>query len=351
MVHVKLTSATAIAILALCFTGCSFAPLPSATGPPARDLLRGIREKPADRGPFLYVAGGEISEYRLGSSSPLHSVAPTWPTAALALDSAGNLFAANETSSWGALTVYKANDLQQLRMITGQDSTSSLAVNGQGYVYAGTCGAAILVFRPGGRGRGPVRIIRRGASGACSIAFDSSGSLYAGNSQRRSVSVFAPARKPGAMRFIRGITRAVNNPFNVLLSRSGRLVVANCPSCGYTSPKMRDSISVYAPGRSSPDRVIETGIQTPRALAVDSKGRLYVANVPFSAGTFQPGWISVYAPGINVATALAVDGTDNLYVANAYGNAVTVYSPGGAKLLYTITDGVSHPEAVVIGSP
>jgi DNA-binding beta-propeller fold protein YncE len=93
------------------------------------------------------------------------------------------------------------------------------------------------------------------------------------------------------------------------------------------------------------------------ALAVDSTGLLYVANSRYGSG-----WVSVYAPGsahptqrirdgINRPTDLAIDPSNNLYVANANANSVTVYSPGGAKLLYTITKGLKFAEALAIGRP
>src|SRR5581483_3111460 len=123
-----------------------------------------------------------------------------------------------------------------------------------------------------------------------------------------------------------------------LLDPMKNLYVANCLSCYYTDPPRPDSISVYAPGRSSPQRIIKEGIQDPRALAVDSKGRLFVANAPLSQhGESEPGWVSVYAAGstkpsltitdgIDVPLSLAVDPSDNLYVANNFAETVTVYS-------------------------
>jgi hypothetical protein len=79
-------------------------------------------------------------------------------------------------------------------------------------------------------------------------------------------------------------------------------------------------------------------------------------------------WISVYPPGaarparkivdgINSPKSLAIDPSDNLYVMNVYDGVskghqtVTVYAPGGTKLLQTITKGAYGGQSLIIGSP
>jgi hypothetical protein len=79
-------------------------------------------------------------------------------------------------------------------------------------------------------------------------------------------------------------------------------------------------------------------------------------------------WVSVYPPnaarlarkivdGINTSSSLAIDPSDNLYVKNEYDGiskgrqTVTVYAPGGVKLLQTITKGAYGGQFLIIGSP
>jgi DNA-binding beta-propeller fold protein YncE len=52
-----------------------------------------------------------------------------------------------------------------------------------------------------------------------------------------------------------------------------------------------------------------------------------------------------------VPGSLAIDPAGNLYVANLYADTVTVYSPGGAKLLRTIRRGVQVAATVLVGAP
>jgi DNA-binding beta-propeller fold protein YncE len=98
-------------------------------------------------------------------------------------------------------------------------------------------------------------------------------------------------------------------------------------------------------------------------VAVDSKGRLYVDNCPYTACNVggRSGWISVYPPGstrpgrrvrVENPVALAIDPSDNLYVLNNYRRStVLVYSPGAAKLLRKITKDIGASSALLIGSP
>ncbi|MFZ0031184.1 MAG: SMP-30/gluconolactonase/LRE family protein [Candidatus Cybelea sp.] len=330
--------------------GCSPVPLPSGAGVGSPALTQPTRTALIDRGPFLYIGGSKISMYRLGSTKPMRTVSSSLGANVFALDSAGELLAGSGSISWGALTVYDARTLGLIRTDTGIDGTSALAVDAQDYVYDATCGGAITVFTPGVSKI--VGEIRRGARSVCSMGFDGSGALYAANVGAHSVSVLVSTGRPGKWRLERRIGQGTNYPKHILVKPSGRLFVAN-----------NDSVSVYAPGSSSPERVIRNGIERATAVAVDSKGRLYVASSPFTNKQgFLPGWISVYAPGqtqplrkitdgVDVPSSLAIDPNDNLYVADSYGDAVTAYSGASGKLLYAIKRGVSFPSVVLVASP
>ena len=98
----------------------------------------------------------------------------------------------------------------------------------------------------------------------------------------------------------------------------------------------------------------------PRALLVFGR-QLYVANAPPKNSKHLPsGSITVYplgsfypyhtiTAGIHTPDALAVDSAGNLYVANLNGHDVSVYAPGGSVPIRTITDGASSPRALAIG--
>ena len=158
-------------------------------------------------------------------------------------------------------------------------------------------------------------------------------------------SVFVPTQKPGHMALSRSIRDGVDHPEALAVGPSGELFVANSPDCN--PPCGKGSVTVYPPGSSKPMLRITDGVDAPFRLAVDSTGVLYVANTPLVRHIHPRGWISVYAPGgirpmrkitdgVRGPIALALDPSDNLYVANAYDDSVTVYSPGGATLLYRL---------------
>jgi hypothetical protein len=186
---------------------------------------------------------------------------------------------------------------------------------------------------------------------ARALVFDRSGNLYAGLGN--AVGVYAPTQRRGHMRFVRKIHDGLRNAVSALaVGPSDDLFVADeiGPKGGY--------VLIYRPGGSEPVQKITDGVETPAVLAVDSKGRLYVDNLPYTNG--RSGWISVYAPGSTqpvrrvrvYAVSLAIDPSDNLYVLNVHKRStVLVYSAGAAKLLRTITDGLRNSSALLIGSP
>jgi len=273
----------------------------------------------------------------------------------MALDSAGDAFAANCNPSYAVISVYDQG-LNLLRNIIGLRALA-LAVDRFGFLYIASCGPGVLVVAPGGNG--VEYELKRDLNSACTLAFDSSGDLYVGNN--RAVAVYTPTGRQHRMKYLRRITDQVKFPTALTFGPADDLFVSNCPSCSFSSGKHRDWISVYSDNGSQPRREITEGIDGPRLLAVDPDGRLYVANIPLRHGRPQRGSISVYAPGgskpsrkiadgIDSPFALAIDSSGNLYVANIDASTVTVWSPGGAKLLYTITDGVHDPSAMTFSS-
>jgi sugar lactone lactonase YvrE len=195
--------------------------------------------------------------------------------------------------------------------------------------------------------------------GCYSLAADSSDNVYAacgGNDRKNKIDVFAPgARSP-----FRTITQGINKPSALMFDRAGNLFVANCSPCDSYGKKQGGSITVYAPGSGVPSRTITNGIDWPVAMAFDGQERLAVANSPST----EKGSVTVYGSGsrpmytivkdIGSPNAIAVDPNRNVYVSNraaagGKGYSITVYNARGS-LLRTITDGVTVPSALAIGS-
>jgi sugar lactone lactonase YvrE len=135
------------------------------------------------------------------------------------------------------------------------------------------------------------------------------------------------------------------------------------------------SLSEYKTGRPHLLNQISDGIDTPRAMAFDNGGNVYVANAgggsSSSSSSGEYGSVTVYVGhgsellrsitrGINCPIGVAVDGNGTLYVANAGGSGssssssssaageITVYKHHRNRVSYIITAGVNGPRAVAL---
>ena len=344
--HCALSSCVAAAVLAGC--GGSRPPI----GVPGTMLQAPVASqavRPAEGSrPVLYVGGHRVAMFALNSSKPLHVTKTNYYSygSGLALDLHGHLCVSTGNLSYQAVYEYDARTLKLLGETDLAGYFSALVADRYGYLYASSV-FGILVYAPGCTER--VNNLRHGGN---ALVFDRSGNLYAGLGN--AVGVYAPEQRRGHMRFVRRIHHGLKNAVSALaIGPSDDLFVADLigRKGGY--------VVVYRPGGSEPVEKITKGIETPALLAVDSKGRLYVDNLPYTAG--RSGWISVYAPGstqpgrrvrVENAVALAIDPSDNLYVLNNYRRStVLVYSPGAAKLLRKITKDIGASSALLIGSP
>jgi DNA-binding beta-propeller fold protein YncE len=102
---------------------------------------------------------------------------------------------------------------------------------------------------------------------AAHLVFDQSGNLYVGGD---GVRVYAPTQKSWRMEVARTIHGGIDRPGPLAIGLSGDLFVGN--EAG------NSSVSIFAPGGSTPIRRITKGVAYPESLAIDSTGRLYVAN-------------------------------------------------------------------------
>jgi DNA-binding beta-propeller fold protein YncE len=295
-----------------------------------------------------------LSEYRLGSSKPFRSVKTTVGVDALASDSLGNLYVAEGGIDDGGVFVYDAAGLKLLREM-GLEASTSLTVDRNNYLYDANC-SAVAIYPP--NINKSVQTLHRGAQ--CNVLLDSSENLYVATYD--AVNVFAAKKNPGHVKYVRRLHSEAGSVKALALDSADDLIVADCVTCYYSSPPRSDYVEEYASGSYGHLLTITRGIDAPVALAVDSKGLLYVANDPgFASSGSSRGWISVYAPGktqplrkitdgIDRAVALAIDPSDNLYVANEGGNSVTAYARGATKLMLKITAGLKYPTALFIRS-
>ena len=113
----------------------------------------------------------------------------------------------------------------------------------------------------------------------------------------------------------------LSNPKALAFDSAGNLYVANL---------VGNTVSKFAPGATTASATL-TGLDGPSALAVDGEGNLYVANSGnFTVSIFARGATSPTATltGLNRPKGLAFDGAGNLYVANYGDSTVSEFAPG-----------------------
>ncbi|MBV8283681.1 MAG: hypothetical protein JO175_03470, partial [Candidatus Eremiobacteraeota bacterium] len=235
-------------------------------------------------------------------------------------------------------------------------NTRSIAFDRVGDLYvADDYWNSVEVFGPGKTW--PDYVIGWGLNKPTAMTFDRSGNLYVLNSPgwggyvpaAGSVSVYARGKTTPKYTITKGITYA----WTMALDSAENLYVANCPSCSVFAPPSKKrrapgTISVYAHGNSTPARTIASGVAGPNALAFDSAGNLYVANVGKDGLNGSYSAVEVYAPGssapsrtitvgLDFPSAVAFDVTGNLWAANYKAGTVTEYTPGQSSVSQTIS--------------
>jgi sugar lactone lactonase YvrE len=170
-----------------------------------------------------------------------------------------------------------------------------------------------------------------GFSGTGGLAFDASGNLYVAGDSRSgptTVTVYAPGKtSPSYV-----IRKGLDNPWAMAFDSAGNLYVLNCYNCyAYNHRRTSDHgfVSVYARGAMSPSYTITEGIANPIALGLDRFGNLYVANCP------------------SPAAKLTCIGN---YYREPAGGTVTVYPPRRKIPAYAITNGIDAPRTLAIDS-
>jgi sugar lactone lactonase YvrE len=241
-------------------------------------------------------------------------------------------------------------------------TSESLASRYAGYLYVAkrtTSIDAILVYAPGAAK--PAKVIREGVGGAIygpqGMTFDASGNLYVATENGSEVAVYGPGKIAPSYK----ITSGVKDAYALSTDSAGNLYALNCPNCILNKQTDQGSISVYAPGKSTPSYTIVAGIHNPIASAVDRSDNLYVANCwsPPAQDTCRSnyykapgqGSVTVYrrgkttsaytiTNGVDAPRSVAVDASGNLYVANLGDSEIAVYPAGATTPSYDILLGI-----------
>jgi DNA-binding beta-propeller fold protein YncE len=197
--------------------------------------------------------------------------------------------------------------------------------------------------------------ITSGIQNPVSIAVNpATGELYVGNNLTKafgSVTIYAPGRvRPHST-----IPHIKGDPHAISIYRTGDAYVAS--QYVFQCCQLRSRVASYAAGSSRPVHELRDLGALAGAPAYDASGRLYVQNF-----AVFPGWIAVYAPGESTPSRLVRDGIGfpeglavmpdgTLFVLNRkfdHTSDVLTYAPGGGKVTRRIATGFDRPLAIAL---
>ncbi len=314
--------------------------------------------------------------------------------AGIAVDSVGNIYVTNDvlvSPSGGGddkITVYaRGSDGNTAPKATlfalGLAYPEGILVDSGGNLYVANDGTtmgradSILVYPPNSLVPSKAIGLETALEGPSGIAVDGSGTIYvtnqaSGNGEPDSVNVYPPgsyaAGTPSGA--IIGTKTKLAQPYGVASDSRGNLYVANSEG----GPGGHGSITSYptsSKGDVAPSTTISgdrTGLKSPSGIALDSSGKLYVANVtggpdgngsitvypaassgnvtPIATISNNPGCAPCDKTGLSSPQGVAVDSSGNIYVANVTGGGVTIYPPLGSS-----TGTLNEAPSVVITDP
>jgi sugar lactone lactonase YvrE len=360
----------------------------------------------------IYVANaeypgsaGSVNVYQAGAQGNVAPIATIrgkktglhW-CSGIALDSSDRIYVTNgggASKLAPSITVYPADangDLAPISTIagrrTGLISPTGIALDSRGTIYVADAGRSfpspgrVEVYPAGSNGNvAPIATISGKAThlyAPAAIALDSRARIYVANyhaeqigrgaiqPNQDSITVYAAHSRGDVAPIaeISGGDTSLNSPDGLMLDPSGNIYAANTgPWNGYPG-----TVTAYPPGSSGNVKPLatirggaDTGISRPMAIALDSGGNIYVANLDSSVTVYTAGTDRNVQPAATIKGAntrlcpngIAIDSKENIYVVNKFQGAlgdrfrpeenlsVTTYPAG--------SDGNVVPAAVISG--
>jgi sugar lactone lactonase YvrE len=335
------------------------------------DLSNGIN---GSASVFIYSAGsnGNVAPSATISGPLTALLAPT----AIALDSAKNIYLANDGVGDGSVMMYPAGSngniqptaIIQFSPINGMDEPTGIALDSSANIYVTNAAAEFYpidpAIYPAGSGATgtPLTNLNTNIISAMpiGIALDSSQNIYI--AELSGVEIFSSLTAGlSPLATLHGDITEISNAAGIALDANANIYLTND-----ADDSLGDRVTVYPGGSSGftpPSAIIvgsNTGLALPAGIAVDSSLNIYVANpatdaitvyAPGSNGNVPPTTtISGPATGLNTPTGIALDSNGLIYVTNQGGYegnnlSVTVYaagSTGNATPLTTITGPITQ---------
>ncbi|MHB1701640.1 MAG: NHL repeat-containing protein, partial [Acidobacteriaceae bacterium] len=224
----------------------------------------------------------------------------------------------------------------------GTRQGAALLYNSSGALLAtawlnGTGNASMLGFNP------PIASVLA-ATGAnfqspTGVALDGSGYLYVADPSSNTVVQLPPGGSTATSLFPPGTLSA---PSDVAVDGAGNLYIADTGNNQILElPPSRATSSAASILISSSTLIAGSALNSPRSLAADSSGNLYILDfgnrrvlqLP-ATGPPQVYLASTdFSPALTSIDSIAIDGSGNLYLADASANQVAAYSASGAATI------------------
>ena len=204
---------------------------------------------------------------------------------------------------------------------------------------------AIEIYSASGQTQPPIGSITNGIAIPQGIATDTAGNLYVANSGANTVTVYAPGQTTPSTTYSSGI----GTPYDVTVGKDGTVYVANA----FATVSGAGSVTEYPAGNTYPSLTITNAGQNAVAAALDSANNLYVAWYSFYTGGVE---VDKYAPGSTNGTNLGLDLPAPSFPVYAlafdhHGNLVLWYEDlyHQTKYLATFPPGATEPSATLPG--
>lgn len=256
------------------------------------------------------------------------------------------------------------------RLIRGGGNSVAIAVDHAGTLYSLDSGSGfftgIAVIEWDLGAKEPSRKVK-GFVWADAIAVDNSSNLYVADCNtcpdgdlpltKVHDEIFIYEARQTKVRLT--ITKGLHSPRSIAVDADGYLYVANVPNSS-SSPKRRPSIAVYAPGSTTPLSVVSPPHGNTNNLAlltINNKGDLFLEDGGGEVLEYSPRLgklLRTITDQVYNPTGLAFDASDRLYIANTYQypakGTISVYASGSSKSSYVIRDEINDPVALAVSS-
>jgi sugar lactone lactonase YvrE len=233
---------------------------------------------------------------------------------------------------------------------TGLSDPQFVAFDASGNIYVtNSCTATVTIYPKGSNGdAAPVAVIggsKTGLSLPGGIALDANGKIYVTDNGATKVFVYpALGSSTGQLNeaptaTISGSKTKLTSPYGIALDSSGKIYVADNAGSVFVYPKLGSSTGTLNEAPTDTITGVDTGLINPYGIALDASDNIYVADdgatsvLVYSAGSNGDAApiaiINGDETGLIDPYGIALDSSGNIYVADNSAAGVFVYPPLG----------------------